>query len=134
MPVDAIVAAVVGALSAGATETGKKLVGDAYEGLKGLIKKRFGETSEVSAALEKVEAKPESDARKNVLREELESVDAGADAEMLATAEALLAVIRELPQGEGTTQTAHGKGNVMVSGPGATTNVHNYFGRHKGND
>ena len=123
MAIETIVAAIVGAVSAGATETGKKVVGDAYDGLKSLIKKRFGEGSEAAVAVEKLEAKPDSDGRKATLGEELEAVGAGTDKELVSAAEALLAKIRELPQGEKTVQIAMRDNNAVAFGRGANAAV-----------
>lgn len=121
MPVDEIVAAVVGALSAGATETGKKVVGDAYEGLKGLIKRKFGAESEAATALDKLEARPESDARKSVLKEELEASGAAIDEDLVAAAEALLARLKGLPGGDRIAMNAHGTGIAQASHGGTAT-------------
>jgi hypothetical protein len=123
MAIETIVAAIAGALSAGATETGKKVVGDAYDGLKSLIKRRFGEVSEAAVAVERLEASPGSEGRKLTLGEELEAVGAGEDTELVSAAEALLAKIRELPQGEKTVQMARGKGIAQASGQGASATV-----------
>jgi hypothetical protein len=123
MAIETIVAAIVGAVSAGATETGKKVVGDAYEGLKSLIKKRFGEKSEAAVAVEKLEASPGSEGRKITLAEELEAVGAGVDKEFVKAAEAVLAKIRELPQGTRIQQTATGDGNIQIAGHGVSVNA-----------
>jgi hypothetical protein len=53
----------VGTLT-GAADTTKSAIADACEGLKSLIKKKFGHDSDADEAIDKVEAKPESDGRK----------------------------------------------------------------------
>jgi len=86
MPADLILTAIAAALSAsaaaGVTEAGKKAIVDAYDGLKSLIKKRLGSDSEAAAALEKLEAKPDSEGRTQTLGEELESAGAASDPEL----------------------------------------------------
>ena len=123
MAVETIVAAIVGALSAGATETGKKVVGDAYDGLKSLIKRRFGDGSKAAVAVKELEASPESEGRKLILGEELVAVGAGEDKELASAAEAVLAKIRELPQGEKTVHIAMRDNNAEAFGPGANAAV-----------
>jgi hypothetical protein len=65
---DIVTSAIAAALSAGvaavATDTAKSAIADAYEGLKSLIEKKFGHDSDVAGAIDKLEAKPDSSARK----------------------------------------------------------------------
>ena len=85
---DPITAAVVAALSAGAvsglTEASKTAITDAYGKLKDLLHKKFAAKGEVVEALDKLEAKPESDGRKQTFQEELLGVKAEQDSEVLA--------------------------------------------------
>jgi hypothetical protein len=126
---DPITLAIVTALSAGAmsgaTDVAKKAIGDSYEGLKALIKKKFGRDSDVSEAIEKLQAKPESAGHQAVLSEELVNANAASDPEVLNAAQSLLALIKALPQGEQRIQQiAHGIGIAQASGSGtATVNV-----------
>jgi hypothetical protein len=119
MSADAVANAIVAALSAGAvggaTEAGKKAVADAYDSLKSLILKRFGSGSEAAVAIEKLEAKPESEGRRATLGEELQSVDAASDPELVSAAQALLALVRALPQSESNVQIAQGTGIAQAS-------------------
>jgi hypothetical protein len=126
MPAELIMSAIVAALSAGAatgaTEAGKKAIVDAYDGLKSLIKKRFGGNSEAAVALDKLEAKPDSEGRKQTLSEELESAGAASDPELVSAAQALTALIRALPNGEKHIQIAHGQG-IAQADRGSTATV-----------
>jgi len=83
---NAIIAAISAGAVAGAKHTAKSAIADAYEGLKSLVKKKFGPDSEVAEAIDKLEAKPESYGKKQVLAEELKAVDSGFDPELVPAA------------------------------------------------
>jgi hypothetical protein len=120
---NAIVAALSAGAVAGATDTAKSAIADAYEGLKSLVKKKFGHDSDAAEAIDKLEAKPDSGARKEVLAEELKAVSSASDPELVSAAQALLALIKALPQGEKYIQSAQGTGIVQVMGGGSTGTV-----------
>ncbi len=109
---DPITIAIVGALTAGAisglTDAGKKVITDAYEELKALLKKKFGSQSEVVKSVENLEAKPESPSRQGTLKEEVQAVKADQDPDLLQTAQTLLDQIKVHPGGEQHIQTAIG--------------------------
>jgi hypothetical protein len=104
----AILAAVAAGLAKGAGEVATKGVADAYKGLKSVLRRRFGGQSDIVKAVEDLEARPESKARQEVVREEVEAVRAPADAEVVAAAQRLLENIREMPGGETHVQQAIG--------------------------
>jgi hypothetical protein len=121
--------AIVAALSAGAvaraTDTAKSAIADGYQGLKSLIKKKFGAHSEASEAIDKLEAKPDSEGKKQVLAEELNAVNSTSDPELVSAAQSLLALIKALPQGEKHIQVAHGTGIAQADrGSTATVTMH----------
>lgn len=109
---DPITAAIVAAISAGAiggvTDVGKTTLIDAYTRLKVLLTKKFGKESDVVQAVEQVEANPASDARKVTLAEEVVSVKADQDTELLQVAQALLQTIQSSPDHAQHLQTATG--------------------------
>ncbi|MBB5062054.1 hypothetical protein [Granulicella mallensis] len=111
--VETIMAALVGALASGAkdglTDVAKKGVSDGYEKLKSAIK-RHSVTGDVADALEKVEAKPDSEPRRAVLAEELQGSRIGANDEVIAQANSLLNLVRALPGNNMGGQVAHGTG------------------------
>ncbi len=118
----AIVAALTAGTTAGATETVKKAIADGYESLKSLIKRKLS-NGEVTEALDKLHANPQSPARQGVLAEEIARTTAIKDPELLAAADALLNIVRRLPQGEQhIQQIAHGVGIAQASG-GSTATV-----------
>jgi hypothetical protein len=117
--------AIIAALSAGAssatTEVAKKAIADGYEGLKDLLKKKFGIGSDVVAAVDNLESKPDSDGRQKVLEDEVAAAGAPADAELVRVAIALLEQIRTLPGGTQHVQIAQGTGIAQATGTSAAT-------------
>jgi hypothetical protein len=89
---DPVTVAVVSAIAAGAAtglnETVAQAIRDAYGTLKRLITQRGVDVSAV-------ENKPASEAKRNSLAEDLEDAGAGADPELRAATQALLAALRE---------------------------------------
>ena len=123
---DAIVAALSAGAVTGAKDVAKKAIADSYDGLKSLIKKKCGNESETSAAIEKLEARPDSEGRKKTLGEELALAHATDDPELASAAHALLELVRALPQGEQHIQFAHGHGIAQADrGSMATVTVNN---------
>lgn len=123
---DPITAAIVAALSAGAlsglTDTAKKVIGDAYDGLKALLKKKFGTQSEVVKSVENLEAKPESPSRQGMLKEEVQAVQADQDPDLLQAAHTLLEQIKAQPGGEQHIQNAIGS-YIALADRGSTATV-----------
>jgi hypothetical protein len=88
--VSAIVAeaVAVGAV-AGLGDTAKQAVVDAYQKLKALVSGRYS-----LVGVESLEQQPDSVARRAVLAEDLQRAGAEGDQELLAAAQALIAVVR----------------------------------------
>jgi len=123
---DPVTAAIIAALSAGATsgatDAAKKAIVDGYEGLKGLLKKKFGSNSKTADAVEKFQDTPDSPKRKESLAQELKAVNASTDPELLRAAESLLELIKAPPRGQQTIQQlAQGTGIAQVVGSGTAT-------------
>jgi hypothetical protein len=123
---DPVTVAIIAALSAGAksgvTDAAKKAIVDGYEGLKALLKKKFGSNSDVADAIDKLQAKPDSPGRRETVAEELKAANADAQPELLCAAESLLELIKALPQGEQHIQVAHGTG-IAQADRGSTATV-----------
>lgn len=81
---------------------------DGYERLKALLARRFGDRSEVVQAVQGLEARPDSPARRDLVVEEVERSGAGNDEELLAAARDLLARIQEDPVRSASVQQAIG--------------------------
>jgi len=91
---------------------------DAYEGLKGLIVKKFGSQHEVTKAVENLEQRPDSAGRRETLHEEAAAAKVLDDRDIAAAVKALLDRIGTHPGGQQTVrQTVTGDKNI-VSGTG----------------
>lgn len=90
-PVSIIVTALATGAAAGLKPTAEQIIKDAYEGVKALIKRKF--SAPINIGL--LERDPASKAKQEVVREELNRLDASSDHELLAQAKALLDLIRE---------------------------------------
>ena len=119
---NALAAALSAGVAAGSTDVAKKAISDAYDALKSLLRRRFGEGHEVSQSVEKLEAKPDSPARKQLLTEELAATTAGEDPEILSAAQSLLDLVSAMPQGESHVQSARGTG-IAQADRGAAASV-----------
>ena len=128
MAPDIVANAIVAAISsgaAGATDTAKSAIADAYEGLESLIKKKFGHDSDVAEVIDLLEAKPDSSARKMLVAEELQAVNSTSDREVVSAAQSLLELIRALPKGEKLIQAAEGTGIAQADrGDTPTVTMH----------
>ncbi len=105
----AIVAA-LGIIAEGAGRAvGQNLATDAYEKLKTtLLKRKFGDHSEVVKAVDTVEEDPKSDWRQGMLKEKLERAGADQDPEVRKAAQDLLDQLKAQPDGEQHVQYARG--------------------------
>ena len=118
----AIIAALTAGAISGVTESAKKAISDGYSGLKALINKKFGAKSDVTDAIEKLQAKPESPGRQQTLAEELKATSVTAYPELVGAAQSLLELIKALPQGEQHIQHAVGTG-IAQADRGSTATV-----------
>jgi hypothetical protein len=120
---DLITTAIVTAIAAGAisaiTDTSKTVITNGYNTLKGLLTKKFGANSDVMQAVEKLEAKPESQGRKETLQEEIAAAKAEQDDEILAAAKHVLTLVQ--PQ-----QAGLGKFTIQNNGPVQGQNIGDY--------
>jgi len=119
-PINTIVAAIVAGSVVATKDVATQAVKDGYATLKTLLVRKFGETSDVADALEKVENRPDSEARQALLKEELESTDANQDVELVQRAQALLDLLKEsgLASGPSYQATLTGSG-AIAQGKGA---------------
>lgn len=89
-PITIIVTALVAGAAAGLKPTAEQVVKDAYEGIKTLIKRKYARVS-----VDNLEGDPASEARKSVVREDLQKAGAAEDAELLVEARKVLDTVRE---------------------------------------
>ncbi len=95
-----IIAALIAGATAAAKDTAGVAVKDAYNGLKELIKKKFGDKTDLVDAVDKLEKKPDSEARKATVKEEIETAKVNDDPEILKLAQDLLDKVKEQPGGQ----------------------------------
>jgi hypothetical protein len=101
---DPITATILAVLPAVASEMAKSSVKDAYEGLKAVIRRKWGDTSPISKAISAIEEDPKSRAQSAVLEEKVSAVKATEDAEV---AQALRQLVEQMK--------AHGIGGEAVA-------------------
>jgi hypothetical protein len=80
---DPITAAILAVLPVLASDMVKSTVKDAYEGLKAVIRRKWGDTSPISKAISTLEEDPSSKAQAAVVEEKVGAVKATEDAEVL---------------------------------------------------
>ncbi len=87
---DPITAAILAVLPALASDIVKSTVKDAYDGLKAVIRRRWGDTSPITKAISALEEDPKSTAQAAVLEEKVGAVKATEDAEVVQALHHLL--------------------------------------------
>jgi hypothetical protein len=109
---DPITTSILAALTAGITgstsKVGQQAILDTYEALKNILKRKFGNQSDIIKSVEALETKPESAARKEMLKEEIATVEADQDPDILKAAQDLLDKIGAHPGGVQHIQQATG--------------------------
>jgi hypothetical protein len=110
----AIVSAIAAGSLAGLSDTVSGAVADAYAALKAAIKRRHG-SEPVLEALNSLEGKPESPARRAVLEEEVVAAGLSRDEEVLYAAQRLLDSLGELRDSGQVRQQALGTGIAQAS-------------------
>jgi hypothetical protein len=118
----AISIGVVSGATKGATKVAEQAIVDAYNGLKMLFVRKFGQNSEVVKAVERLEEKPDSSGRRTTLSEEVELAKAIEDKEILGAANNLFTMIKQLPAGEQHIQAASGS-YIAQADRGSTASV-----------
>lgn len=112
---ETLTAAIMAALG----NLGVKAVGDAYEGVKALVLRKFGAESDLADALKKLEKQPDAQWRQDALQGEAEAAGADKDEEIIKAAQALLDAVKAQPGG-GVKISVTGDGNIF-SGSGNVT-------------
>jgi hypothetical protein len=89
-PLSVLLMALVAGAAAGLEPAAKKAVQDAYEGLKTLIKRKWGHVP-----IESLERDPKSPERQKIVKEDLEAARAANDTEVLAQAQNLIRAVKD---------------------------------------
>jgi hypothetical protein len=125
-PVTLALAAALAALGSGMAKSagavGENVVRDAYTGLKHLLRTKFGSDSRVAKAVDDLEAEPDSEGYKVVLREQVAKAQADHDPDVLQAAQALLDRLGAQPGGAQFIQHVVGNYNA-VAGHGGHAEV-----------
>jgi|SRR6516164_875308 len=121
---DPITTTILAALGVMGSEVIKSGVKDAYDNLKAVIRRKWGETAPISKAITAIEEDPQSKAQAAVLEEKVAAVKAIADAEV---AQALQKLVQQLKtEGIGGAAVARIQFNMsggVVQGVAAAENV-----------
>jgi hypothetical protein len=118
--VETIVTALLGGLAAATGKVATKAVEDAYGALKRLLVRKLGDNSEAAEAVKKLEAKPDSEARKGMVAEELEAAKVEDDPDLVEAARRLQAALDQLPP-EGRAHVQHAVGSYIAQASGGST-------------
>jgi len=121
---DPITTTILAALGVMGSEVIKSGVKDAYDNLKAVIRRKWGENAPISKAITAIEEDPQSKAQAAVLEEKVAAVKAIADAEV---AQALQKLVQQLKtEGIGGAAVARIQFNMsggVVQGVAAAENV-----------
>lgn len=132
MDMDPITAAIAAALGSGALKAvggvAQQAVVDAYNGLKALLHRKFGDHRELHEAVSSLEARPDSEARRAVLGETMSDAKVADDPELVAAAKAVLEKVGAVPGGLQVVQQVFGSTNVAQSAGSGTATVDVHYG------
>jgi prophage DNA circulation protein len=121
---DPITAAILAVLPALASDVVKSGVKDAYEGLKAVIRRKWGDAAPISKAIAAVEDDPKSKAQAAVLEEKVSAVKATDDAEV---AQALHQLVEQMKThgigGEAVARIQFNMSGGVVQGVAGAENV-----------
>ena len=121
---DPITTAIMAVLPALAGDTVKAAVKDAYDGLKAVIRRRWGEAAPIAKAISALEEDPKSKAQAAVLAEKVDAVKAAEDPEVV---EALQKLIEQMKSngvgGEAVAKIQFNMSGGVVQGVAGAENV-----------
>jgi len=123
---DPITAAILAALPAMASDTVKPAFKDAYDGLKAVIQRKWGEAAPITKAIMALEEDPTSKAQAAVLEEKVVSVKATEDPEVLQALHKLVEQLKAQDMGGGVVasiQFTMSGGTVQGIAGAGTVNV-----------
>lgn len=127
----AIIAAITAGVLSGVTEASKKIIADAYDNLKKILRLKFGNNNDVVKAIKSLEKKPDSIGRQETLKEEISSLGAEKDEEVLMAAQEILVLLQDNPD---TQHVQNAIGNFIAQADrnsSASVNVSNPKNHHE---
>ncbi len=117
--------AIISAITAGAAAIAQNItnkgVSDAYEALKSLLKKKFGEQSEIIQTVSKLERKPESKGQQMLLHEDISEAKVDENTEVRELVQRLMDELQQSSPSQHIEQHATGDGNIQIQGSGNVT-------------
>jgi disulfide oxidoreductase YuzD len=115
---DPITTAIVATLPALASDMVKSTVKDAYDGLKAVIRRKWGEASPVAKAVDALEANPKSQGQAAVLAESVAEAKADKDAGVMEALSKLVDELKSAARGSrGSTSRSAAASFKAWSGP-----------------
>ena len=122
---DPITTAIVALLPALASDMVKSSVKDAYDGLKAVIRRKWGDAAPVAKAISALEEDPKSKAQVAVLEEKVEAAKVAEDAEVLQALHRLVEQMKaEKIGGEAVARVQFTMSGGTVQGVAGAENVH----------
>jgi hypothetical protein len=112
---DPISTAVLSAIAAGATQVAGTALNDAYKGLKGILRRRYGTSSRLYQTLRDVERNPDNDLSRAALVRLIQASPATRDRRILAATDEVIRVIQQSPDGDEIIASIQ-QGGVAVHG------------------
>lgn len=122
----AIIAALAAGVTAGLTDTAKKLVSDLYNSIKEKIQQKHGKDSKAIKAINDLENEPDFTPYQNGLQQRVSELKLDKDPELISLATKLLSEIQQSESKANlqTIQNVYGNGNAVAGNGGtATINV-----------
>jgi disulfide oxidoreductase YuzD len=120
---DPITAAILAVLPALASDVVKAGVKDAYDGLKAVIRRKWGDNAPISKAITAIEEDPKSKAQAAVLGEKVAAVNASEDAEVAQALHRLVEQMKAHGLGESVAGIQFTMSGGTIQGVVASTNV-----------
>ncbi len=119
----AILAGIASGAAAGMTSAGLETAGKAYRKLKGFLSDKLGAKHDLVVAVDQLENKPDSEARRGMVAEEVEASGIGKDAPIVALANALLKELKDVPAASSYVQQTAIGNNIAQASHGGTATV-----------
>lgn len=120
----AIIAALAAGVTAGLTDTAKKMISDLYNTIKEKIQQKHGKDSKAIKAINDLESEPDFAPYQSGLQQRVNELKLDKESELISLATKLLSVIQESQSKANlqTIQNVYGNGNA-VAGTGGTATI-----------
>lgn len=120
----AIIAALAAGVTAGLTDTAKKLISDLYNSIKEKIQQKHGKDSKAIKAINDLENEPDFVPYQTGLQQRINELKLDQDLELISLATKLLSAIQQSQSKANlqTIQNVYGNGNA-VAGTGGTATI-----------